>query len=153
AYWKHITTQLTAMLGECPIFFYNTHVVWLHLEDRKESQQNYLSSFDTEGRYAGFVVGGDTAIDKEFRNTFNRKYLQVDLRKIDAIKHDSLTVHGPYIITVRFNKKTNTSINELYIKSTSAQELETSLKDLFAKGEISVRLTVERSSRKALRVR
>jgi DNA-binding PadR family transcriptional regulator len=152
AYWKHTITQLRNMLGDTPIFFYNTHVVWLHLADRKESQTNYLNSFDEEKHYAGFVVGGSTSVDTQFKKLFNRTYLQVDLRHIASIKYDSVTVHGEYIITVKFTKRTTDFVEWLYTNHKTIQELEDGLqRSLEAK--LSVKMTIERNGKKADKVR
>ncbi len=152
AYWKHTITQLRTMLDDTPIFFYNTHVVWLHLADRKESQTNYLNSFDEEKRYAGFVVGGSTSVDKQFKKVFNRTYLQVDLRHIPSIKHDSVTVHGEYLVTVKFTKRTTDFVEWLYTNHKTILELEDGLKKSL-EAKLSVKMTIERNAKKADKVR
>ena len=152
AYWKHTVVQLHATLGKYPIFFYNSHVVWIHVRDRKESQRNYLDSFDAEHKYAYFIVGGDTALDKDFRKEFNREYLQVELRKIDAIKYDSVTVHADYVVTVKFSKGTSNAVERLYAGTDSAAALERGLEESFRGGR-PIRLTIERNKRRADSIR
>ncbi|MBP6925679.1 MAG: hypothetical protein KBC22_01315 [Candidatus Pacebacteria bacterium] len=152
AYWKHMTTQLRNELGGYPIFFYNTHVVWLHLKDRKESQRNYLNSFTDEKNYAGFVVGGETQLDKEFKKDYRSTYLQIELRKINAIKYDSVTVHGDYVITVKLNKKASESIENLYQTSKTGRDLEIGLEAIFTKGSIKIGLNIEKDSQKAVKM-
>lgn len=152
AYWKHTVLQLHAVLGDYPIFFYNTHVVWLHLSDRKESQTNYLNSFDHDKKYAYFVVGGSSPVDQEFKKFFNREYLRVELRKIDSIKYDSVTTHTDFIITVKFTKKTTALIEQVYSESKTMQELE-SLLNRRLKNNLSVQLIIERNAKKAEKLR
>ncbi len=152
SYWKHTTTQLRKELGDYPIFFYNNHVVWLHLKDRKESQTNYLNSFDAKKIYAGFVVGGSTATDKEFKKNFNRKYLQVELRDVGSIKHDSITVHGDYVVTVKFKKQTTAFVDRLYKNAKTIQELENGLEKSL-EGKLPVKLTIEKDAKKATKIR
>lgn len=152
SYWKHTITQFRSELGDYPVFFYNNHVVWLHLKDRKESQTNYLNNFDAEKRYAGFVVGGDSAMDKEFKKVFSKKYLQAEIRKIDSIRYDSITVHGDYVVTVKFNKRTNELVDRLYKTSKSIQELEEGLEKSL-EGNLPVKLTIEKNALKAEKLR
>ena len=152
SYWKHIIIQLHEKLGEHPIFFYNTHVVWIHLADRKKSQNKYLKQFDIKKRYAYFTVGGNTTLDKEFKKLFYKEYLQIELRKIDALKPDSVTVHGDYVITVKFDKKTTNNIDTLYKNNKKAKDLEKELEKLFM-GKLSVKLKIELHSKKAKKLR
>ena len=152
AYWKHTIVQLHKELKKYPIFFYNNHVVWVHVRDRKESEIAYLNSFDTEKKYAYFTVGGNTALDMDFKKSFNKKYLQVKLKSIDAIKYDSITVHGDYIITVKFKKNTTNLIDTLYKESKSVAELETKL-DNSTKNNLPIKFTIERNKQKAIKIR
>lgn len=152
SYWKHIIMQLDQELGDSPIFFYNDHVIWLHLEDRKESQRNYLHSFDEGHKYAGFVVGGDTALDKSFKKSFSRKYLQIDIRRINSIKYNSMTVKGDYVVAVRFKKQTTDFIDRLYRSNIHLKEFEDTLKQSL-EGKLPIKLTIEKNSRKAEKLR
>lgn len=152
AYWKHTVTQLQKTLKDCPILFYNRHIVWLHLVDRKESQKKFLESFDNEKKYAGFVVGGNTKIDQESKKMFSRKYLQVELRNVPSVSQDSLTVYGDYVIGVKFKKKTTEFVEQLYKESESIEELEQGLEKSL-EGKLSVQLIIERNITKAQKVR
>jgi hypothetical protein len=152
AYWKHSVLQLKEMLGAAPILFYNRHVVWLNLKDRKESQKSFLDNFDKEKHYAGFVVGGNTLADKEFRKEFNRKFLQVDLREIKQMPYDSLTVYGGVVLTVKFNNKVTETIEMLYRSNLSIQELDTELEKALER-KLKITMTIERNSEKAAKWR
>lgn len=152
SYWKHTIVQLHGLLGDYPIFFYNTHVIWLHLEDRKESQKNYLDSFDLEKKHAYFIVGGNRPVDQEFKQRYSRDYLRVELRKVETIKNDSLTVHNDFIISVKFKKKTTELIDKLYAECKTMREIEEALEHSI-KQKISVQLTIEKNAKKAEKLR
>lgn len=152
AYWKHIVAELSNLLKDAPIFFYNNHVIWLHLEGRKENQESYLNSFDLENKHAFFVVGGNTQADQDFKKNFNRQYLRVELRSISSIKYDSVTVYGDYIVTVKFKKRTTDFVNRLYKECKTDKDFEEGLKKSL-EARLSVTLVIKKDKKKAYKLR
>jgi hypothetical protein len=115
AYWKHINKALEQKYLDFPIFIYNPYGIWLHLNERYQSEVNFLSEFANNKQYAFLVLGNDSALDQSLKQNYQNNFLQVDLWKNSSLPEtDYFTINGDYIITTKLNKKLAPKITTLY---------------------------------------
>ncbi len=115
AYWKHINKALEQKYINFPVFIYNPYGIWLHLNERYQSEINYLEEFANKKIYAFLVLGNDSALDQNLKQSYQNNYLQIDLWKNSSLsKTDYFTINGDYIITTKLNKKLALKITSLY---------------------------------------
>lgn len=115
AYWKHINKAIELKYPDFPIFIYNPYGIWLHLNGRFESEENYLHEFRKNRRHGFLVIGNDTALDRNLKKQYQNDFLQIDLWENSSLPEtDYFTVNGDYIITTKLNKKLAPRITYLY---------------------------------------
>lgn len=115
AYWKHINKALEQKYLDFPIFIYNPYGIWLHLNDRYQSEVNFLSEFANNQQYAFLVIGNDSSLDQNLKQNYQNNFLQVDLWRDSSLPEtDYFTINGDYIITTKLNKKLAPKITTLY---------------------------------------
>ncbi len=115
AYWKHINKALEQKYQGFPVFIYNPYGIWLHLNERYESEINYLKEFENNKQYGFLVIGNDSALDRDLKKNYQNNYLQIDLWKNSSLlETDYFTIHGDYIITTKLNKKLAPRITYIY---------------------------------------
>lgn len=149
AYWKHLAITLEKNLSDEPVFFYNPHEIWVHLEDRQESENKYLSNFEKNKRYGFLLIGGATSLDRDFKQKYHNAYLQVANRKINSFpENDYLTIISDYIITTKLTTSLTKYIEDIFQNLTNADKL----KKAFT-GKQNIKLKIEKNLPKAKMLR
>ncbi len=154
AYWKHAVINFIKTL-KGPVFHSEPHEMWIHLEDRYESQMEYINSFAKDKRLCFLVFGGTTAMDREYKKTYQNEYLQIDLQdKPNFIKRDKfLTIIGDVLITTIISKELSERIDKVYENTPKEDsEFPTKIREAF-KNPGSVKLKIERNNQKAKQLR
>ncbi len=152
-YWKNIVFPLHQAHPEEPIFLYEPHEIWIHLnETRKVSEYAYFSSFAEKKVYAFCQLGGDTIHDRAMKKELQNEYMQVATSVEYFSKTDYPAIFNDYIVTTRLSKLLVKKIEDCYQKSTTMAILEERLHEIGIEKK-KVRLIVERNRVKARRLR
>ncbi len=150
AYWKHVLIALDEF-GDFPAFFYNPHEIWTFLEDRQESQEKFLKSFNQEKRYGYLRLGDTSPIEKEYKKNFGGEFLQIDLSN-KKIFNDYVTVVQDYIVTTKISRKSMEKIDELFSQDISFESIKIRLRGIISEKQ-KVKLVIENNKDKAKKIR
>lgn len=156
SFWKTIALQLEPLEEDGRIFFYNPHNFWAYLPERTESEDAYYKHFEGSKLHAFFTVGGATALDRQFKRSYQNEYFQIDERAVSFIPRNvHMSIFGDVIVTVRIAKRLAERIDVLYgsglpIKDILPEVL--AALDSFPKSRLSIENNPEKASklRKAL---
>lgn len=153
-YWKHVVIGFIHTL-KGPVFHSEPHEMWIHLEDRYQSQIEYIQSFAKHQRYCYLVFGGTTTMDTEYKRAYQNEYLNVDLQnKPTFIKRNQfVTIIGDTIITTIISAPLAEKIDKLYDSIQEKDpEFGNKLKEVFINPG-PVKLRIERNKLKARKLR
>ncbi len=153
-YWKHTVKNYIKDLSG-PIFHCEPHEIWIHIEDRFESQIKYLNQFKENKRFGFLIFGSDTYMDKEYRNSYQNEYLRFDLNKnVPLIKRNQyITVIDNIIITTILDESTSKKIDDLYACTKSNDiNFKNKLQNILENSR-SVKLRIEKNIEKAKKIR
>ena len=151
--WKNIVLPLHNAHPTAPVFFYNPHEIWIHLnESRKQSEYAYYTSFKENKTHAFALFGGDTEHDKTMKKELQNEYLQIAVGVEAFSKTDYPTIFGDYIITTRISKRLSEEIEQSYKESESKIVLEDRLQEIGIEKK-KVKLIIERDREKAKKLR
>lgn len=151
--WKNIVLPLQMASHDEPIFLYNQHEVWVHLnESRKESEVNLYESYKHTMRQTYTAIGGQTIHDKQFKKAFQNKFTEISLGTKYFPDTDYPTVVGNYVITTRLSKLIAKDIEVAYLTCNDEHSLETRLQEIGATKK-KVTLSIENNKQKAMKLR
>lgn len=151
--WKNIVLPLHDAHPTYPVFFYNPHEIWIHLnESRKASEYAYYGSFAENKSYAFCLFGGNTTHEIAMKKELQNEYLQIALGIEQFSKTDYPTIFGDYIITTRLSVRLSEEIEKVYNESPDRPTLEMRLQKIGIEKK-KVRLIIERDRDKAKRLR
>lgn len=151
--WKNVVLPLHEAYPTAPVFFYNPHEIWIHLNDsRKESEQIYFKSFKENKAHAFCLIGGATVQDQSLKRELQNEYVQVFIGVEHFSKTDYPTIFGDYIITTRISPRLADEIEECYMSSSDTVSLEVKLQKIGIEKK-KVRLIIERDREKAKKLR
>ncbi len=151
--WKNIVLPLHEAHPLFPIFFYNPHEIWIHLnESRKKSEYAYYASFRENKSYAFCLFGGNTIHDQNMKKELQNEYLQIALGIEQFPRTDYPTIFGDYIITTRLSTRLTQEIEAAYQESGDTNSLERRLQKIGIEKK-KVRLIIERDRAKAKKLR
>ncbi len=151
--WKNIVLPLHNTHPSVPVFFYNPHEIWIHLnESRKQSEYSYYKSFKENKTHAFALFGGNTEHDKLMKKELQNEYLQIAVGVNAFPNTDYPTIFGDYIITTRISKRLSEEIDQSYKESESRIVLEEMLKKIGIEKK-KVKLVIERDREKAKKLR
>lgn len=151
--WKNIVLPLHNAHPGAPVFFYNPHEIWIHLnESRKKSEYAYYESFKENKTHAFALFGGDTEHDKAMKKELQNEYLQIAVGVEAFSKTDYPTIFGDYIITTRISKRLSEEIEIVYKESARNVILEERLQKIGIEKK-KVKLIIERDRERAKKLR
>jgi DNA-binding PadR family transcriptional regulator len=151
--WKNIVLPLHNAHPKIPVFFYNPHEIWIHLnESRKQSEYAYYASFTQNKTNAFALFGGATLHDNAMKKELQNEFLQVAVGVEAFAKTDYPTIFGDYIITTRISKRLSEEIEKAYGESATTAELESRLQKIGIEKK-KVKLIIERDRDKAKKLR
>jgi hypothetical protein len=151
--WKNIVLPLHNAHPTAPVFFYNPHEIWIHLnESRKKSEYAYYESFKENKTHAFALFGGNTEHDKAMKKELQNEYLQIAVGVEAFSKTDYPTIFGDYIITTRISKRLSEEIEKAYKESESGEVLQERLQKIGIEKK-KVKLIIERDRDKAKKLR
>lgn len=151
--WKNIVLPLHNAHPTSPVFLYNPHEIWIHLnESRKKSEYAYYSSFKQNKTYAFSLFGGDTEHDRTMKKELQNDYLQIAVGVEVFSKTDYPIIFGDYIITTRISKRLSEEIDIAYKESHTKEILENRLQKIGIEKK-KVKLIIERDREKAKKLR
>lgn len=151
--WKNIVLPLHNAHPTAPVFFYNPHEIWIHLnESRKKSEYAYYESFKQNKTYAFALFGGDTGHDRAVKKELQNEYLQIAVGVEAFPKTDYPTIFGDYIITTRISKRLSEEIESVYKETIVDTVLEERLQKIGIEKK-KVKLIIERDRDKAKKLR
>ncbi len=151
--WKNLVLPLHKAHPDDPIFLYELHEIWIHLDEtRKASEYAYFSSFLEKKIYAFCQLGGDTVHDRALKKELQNEYMQVATGTEFFPKTDYPAIFNDYIITTRLSKSVASKIEVCYESSPTLLELEARLQKIGIEKK-KVKLTIERNRAKAKRLR
>lgn len=151
--WKNIVLPLHNAHPLIPVFFYNPHEIWIHLnESRKKSEYGYYASFKENKTHAFCLFGGNTIHDQSMKKELQNEYLQIAVGVSHFSKTDYPTIFGDYIITTRLSARLAEEIEQCYLTSPDAATLEAGLQKIGIEKK-KVRLIIERDRDKAKKLR
>lgn len=151
--WKNIVLPLHNAHPKIPVFFYNPHEIWIHLnESRKKSEYEYYASFAENKTHAFCLFGGNTIHDIAIKKELQNEYLQIAVGIQQFQKTDYPTIFGDYIITTRLSKRLSEEIENAYKESVNKLSLESRLQKIGIEKK-KVKLIIERDREKAKKLR
>jgi hypothetical protein len=151
--WKNVVLPLHEAYPTAPVFFYNPHEIWIHLNDsRKASEIAYFGAFKENKAYAFCLIGGNTEQDKSLKKELQNEYVQVAIGAEHFSKTDYPTIFGDYIITTRISPRLAEEIEKCYKESATTASLEAGLQKIGIEKK-KVRLVIERDRQKAKKLR
>lgn len=151
--WKNIVLPLHGAHPTAPVFFYNPHEIWIHLnESRKASEYAYYASFQENKTHAFALFGGDTIHDKEIKKELQNEHLQIAVGVEAFSKTDYPTIFADYIITTRISRRLSEEIERVYQESVDVRTLEHRLQKIGIEKK-KVKLIIERDREKAKKLR
>lgn len=152
SFWKTVAFQLEEGQDGRP-FFYNPHNFWAYIPELKDSEDKYYAQFSKEKKIAGFVVGGTSEPDREFKRSYQNKYFQIDARVIPSLgRRDHITVLGNFVITARLSQLLAKHIDDLYESNQPIEKILPSILDAYH-NDAKVRLVFEHNAHKAAKLR
>jgi hypothetical protein len=153
-YWKHAVKNFIKNISG-PVFHSEPHEMWIHLEDRYESQVAYIKSFEENKQHCYLVFGGKTFMDKEYKRQYQNNFLQVDLLdKPEFIKRNHfVTIVGDIIITTMIAEELAERIDAIYEQVVTVDPTFTSKIQTAFINPGPVKLKIERNEEKAERMR
>ena len=151
--WKNIVLPLHNAHPKIPVFFYNPHEIWIHLnESRKQSEYAYYQSFAQNKTHAFALFGGATPHDSAIKKELQNEFLQVAVGVEVFSQTDYPTIFGDYIITTRISRRLSEEIEKAYRESVATAELEIRLQKIGIEKK-KVKLIIERDREKAKKLR
>lgn len=151
--WKNIVLPLHNAHPKIPVFFYNPHEIWIHLnESRKQSEYAYYQSFAQNKTHAFALFGGATLHDSAIKKELQNEFLQVAVGVEVFSQTDYPTIFGDYIITTRISRRLSEEIEKAYRESVTTTELEIRLQKIGIEKK-KVKLIIERDREKAKKLR
>ena len=151
--WKNIVLPLHNAHPKIPVFFYNPHEIWIHLnESRKQSEYAYYQSFAQNKTHAFALFGGATLHDSAIKKELQNEFLQVAVGVEVFSQTDYPTIFGDYIITTRISRRLSEEIEKAYRESVATAELEIRLQKIGIEKK-KVKLIIERDREKAKKLR
>ena len=151
--WKNIVLPLHDEYPSDPIFFFNYHYIWIHLnESRRKSELDYYAAFSKNRVPAYCIIASDSQQDREVKRLIQDEFVQVAIGKKLYDAGEYKTIIGDYIITNILPTRVADEIEECYKKSANTAELEIRLHRL-GLAKKKVKLVVERNKLKAKKIR
>ena len=153
AFWKHVFTDIEDEVGHSPLFCFMAHQFWIHIPERRQSELAFYESLERNRVHGYTVIGGDSACDKETKETLISTYNQIHLdAKASINRRDHICTKGHYVIITRVSKSFAQVIDGVYKTSTSEKELQQRLGVAFKKSGL-ITITVEHNPEKARKFR
>lgn len=123
--WKNLVLPLHQAYPEDPIFIYNRHEVWMHLDEhRKQSELDYYHSFEKNKTQAFYVIGGNTMHDQTIKQKLQNNNLQIVTGAEYFSQTDYPIIFNDYIITTRISKSIAIKIEDCYQETRDLETLE-----------------------------
>lgn len=104
-YWAHTYDMIFEKHNpKSPILIFHPHE-WL-IHTRTDSETFFLNRFNEDRKLAFFAIGGKHNLDKNFKNTWENKYLQIGIGIDYGLKKtEYINVLGDFIFKVSVSKK------------------------------------------------
>lgn len=151
SYWKHLTKSLREQYADYPVFLYSPYNIWLHVNDRQESQLEYYRAFKQKQRYGFYVIGNHSKLDLEFKKDLQNDFLQIDnWHKSSFKQNEYVTIVKDYVVTVKISDNLSTIVREFY--NTSSEKNDNKLNAILDVPD-TARVKLERNAKKAKRLR
>ena len=151
--WKNLVLPLHQAYPQDPIFLYNPHEIWIHLnEQRKISEYEYYSSFAAKKIHAFCVFGGNTIHETIIKKELQNEYMQVAIGVEYFSKTDYLAIFNDYIVTTKLSKPLTKKIEDCYQSTENMVKLEKQLQMIGIEKK-KIKLTIERNQEKAKKLR
>lgn len=151
--WKNIVFPLHEQYRGIPVFCYNYHELWIHLnESRRKSELDYYKSFEKSKTPFYYVFGGNTVHDKHIGKLIENKYLKVNVGDSAFPDTDYPIVISDYVIMTRISSKAAQKVEECYKTSKSIAELEQKISKIGLE-KVKIKLIIERNKEKAKKLR
>ncbi|MEI7620004.1 MAG: hypothetical protein WCJ57_00345 [Candidatus Falkowbacteria bacterium] len=151
--WKNVVLPLHQAYPQDPIFLYNPHEIWIHLnEQRKISEYEYYASFAAKKIHAFCVFGGNTIHETIIKKELQNEYMQVAIGVEYFSKTDYLAIFNDYIVTTKLSKPLTKKIEDCYQSTENMAELEKQLQMIGIEKK-KTKLTIERNREKAKKLR
>ncbi len=151
--WKNIVLPLHEKYQLDPIFFYNYHYIWIHLnETRRKSEIEYYQSFTREKRFAFSLIGSNSPLEIETKRMIESEYVRIYIDNFPLKQSGYITILNDYIITTYLSKKTVQEIEECYRTAKNLDDLSEKIQQIDFQTK-KVKLIVERNREKAKKIR
>lgn len=113
-YWTHIYDMVYENHDpKIPILVFHPHE-WL-IYTRVKSELFFLSKFKDEKKLALFSVGGNTPLDKKFKNDWNDEYIQISTGTSHGFKKtEYINILGDFIFKITVSKKWSDDIEKFF---------------------------------------
>ncbi len=151
--WKNIVLPLHEKYQLDPIFFYNYHYIWIHLnETRRKSEIEYYQSFTREKRFAFSLIGSNSPLEIETKRMIESEYVRIYIDNFPLKQSGYIAILNDYIITTHLSKKTVQEIEECYHAAQNLDDLSEKIQQIDFQTK-KVKLIVERNREKAKKIR
>ncbi len=152
-YWKNVVFPLHEQYRGVPVFCYNHHELWMHLnESRRKSEIDYYKSFEKTKTPFYCIFGGNTIHDKEIGKLIENKYLKVNIGDRAFPDTDYPITISDYVITTRISSKTAQKVEQCFKNTNSLKELEQQISQIGLE-KVKIKLIIERNKEKAKKIR
>lgn len=154
AYWKHVFPLYDSLYENMPICIYNKHCFWIHLEDRKESEEFHYKSYRKQKRTAYFLVGDNTGFDLSFKKKYQDSFFKINTQKVKGIKDkDNITIIGDIIINSQIPQALLKKIDFIYQDNNINASEKELLINKAVKANKKVNFKIERNNEKAKKLK
>jgi hypothetical protein len=152
-YWAHLVNVLIDWIPKnIPSFVWNPHDFFVI--GRSQVEIDIFEKFKKTGKHGFFVIGGNTALDKEFKKTWTNSHVSINLD--NTIRFPSnyyLNIFDDFIIEVYIDIVLARNIDEFYkINSKVTAEKTEEFEKLIAQ-KYPVRMKISRKKKKASALR
>lgn len=128
-YWAHTGDMIIEKHDlKIPMLVYHPHE-WL-IHTRVSSETFFLNRFSEDKKLVFFAIGGNTEIDKQFKKSWQNKFLQIGLGTDYGLKNtEYINVLGDFIFKISMSKKFADDIDKFFktynsVDGTNQAELE-----------------------------
>ncbi|MES2223804.1 MAG: hypothetical protein V4469_02620 [Patescibacteria group bacterium] len=148
-YWAHITNILIDYVPQnIPVILFDPHY-WFVI-GRSEVEKDILEVFEKKQKHIFATIGGDTILDKKFRDEYRSKYFGVNIGGKEKFKLEQyLHIFGDFIIEVFIDRKLSLDIEHFYRTRKSITKEDEEIFEKIINKKYKVRMKISRNMRKS----
>lgn len=139
-YWAHIVNILSDYLEKGALFLWHPHY-WF-VVGREKIERDILERLSSNGIYSFFTIGGDTLLDKDFREKWRSENVQINIADKRFPFNYYLQIWNDFIIEIYIDKNLAKEVESFY------QSEGKSFEDVLKK-KTPIRMKISRNKNKA----